>query len=250
MPSLCQAMKSWGCGMLLPTMTKTSAHGVNSSAICCHLLRGSSSSLLLVLFSPFTPVGQVRKVEWGCQPTQRAFMYVQSCLSDPHAQPLIRTVTWEVRPPSTHRQSLVHSRRPAINKEPHLHTLTGTQCSRPSHLQGPHIHIDSMDPQRVWLTLMHTELLHRLSDPSFISITLDLKVALPWLASWMLMPRTTSKGTQQGEQQNQRITIQSLYGLTLTWHYCFKSEAELNREIDLLSCNHAWKRDPWLLRPV
>lgn len=65
--------------------------------------------------------------------------------------PLISTVTGEVRPPSTHRQPLVQSHSRAINKKPHLHKLTGTQCSQPSHLQGLHIHIDWLGPT-VWPT--------------------------------------------------------------------------------------------------
>lgn len=65
--------------------------------------------------------------------------------------PLISTVTGEVRPPSTHRQPLVQSHSPAINKKLHLHKLTGTQCSHPSHLQGLHIHIDWLGPT-VWPT--------------------------------------------------------------------------------------------------
>lgn len=69
----------------------------------------------------------------------------------PCPQPLISTVTGEVRPPSTHRQPLVQSHSPAINKKPHLHKLTGTQCSHPSHLQGLHIHIDWLGPT-VWPT--------------------------------------------------------------------------------------------------
>lgn len=69
----------------------------------------------------------------------------------PCPQPLISTVTGEVRPPSTHRQPLVQSHSPAINKKLHLHKLTGTQCSHPSHLQGLHIHIDWLGPT-VWPT--------------------------------------------------------------------------------------------------
>lgn len=121
--------------------------------IFCPLLREYSSfiapSWKYLPSSPprsFLPMHSLRSSEEGgvVLSWEAACSFCRSGVTrmTPRAQPLIRTVTREVRPPSTHRQPLVQSHCPAINKESHLHKLTGTQCSRPAHPQGLHTHTD------------------------------------------------------------------------------------------------------------
>lgn len=122
----CQAGTFGSTGMQAPAMTK---------GFC------ASSSYLRREDPPLHP-SPSRLPRWSCQRMPCALLQgAESWGWPPCPQSLISTVTGEVRPPSTHRQPLVQSHSPAINKKPHLHKLTGTQWLCPSHLsRTPHTH--------------------------------------------------------------------------------------------------------------